>query len=248
MSVNNSVIIHLVRHAQGPHNVVEWGARFRDPFLTAEGLQQCARVQQRFSNILSGIISSPQRRTIQTALVCFPFAIGDGLQIYLLADLQEVGDAPVCVGMDIATIQNDFGPVVNVDYLDENWNQTPLALSFHPQDVMERARRARVAIREFARAVIDNGQGTYDNGSIHLAVVTHSLLIPFLTNELENITYFANAECRSYMFTDIRGTDDQATIVETQESIDRRPRPRPAPPTPAPRPAPAPAPAPEPGS
>ncbi|KAI1799240.1 histidine phosphatase superfamily [Daldinia bambusicola] len=217
-----SVIIHLTRHAQGPHNIVTWGSDIRDPFLTAEGLQQCARVQQTFQFALSGIISSPQRRAIQTALVCFAPAVGEGLQIDLLADLQEVGSAPVCTGMDIATIEDDFGAVVNTDYLEEDWYQTTSALSDNPDDIRERARRARVAIREYALHVLESDEGASAEGDIHIAVVTHSMLIPYLTDGVDKREYFDNAEWRAYVFTDIRGTDTEATIVETDHSLYRR--------------------------
>ncbi|OTB12036.1 hypothetical protein K445DRAFT_26072 [Daldinia sp. EC12] len=219
-----SVTIHIIRHAQGPHNVVREAYWTRDPFLTAEGMQQCARVQRSFPYTLTGIISSPQRRAIQTALISFAWSIGNGVIVDLMADLQEVGDAPCCVGMDIPTIENDFGPVVNTDHLDENWFKT--GLSSNPNDVAERARRARRAIREFAVGMLENEDGSTPKENLHIAVATHSLLIPHLTGDGRDHTgqvrYFANAEWRSYMFGDIYGTDNDAVLVETAESLQRR--------------------------
>lgn len=37
-------IIHLVRHAEGHHNVEENGEKIRDPFLTEKGKQQCQQL------------------------------------------------------------------------------------------------------------------------------------------------------------------------------------------------------------
>ncbi|KAI0130974.1 histidine phosphatase superfamily [Daldinia grandis] len=223
-----SVTIHIVRHAQGPHNVSREAVQFRDPYLTAEGLQQCAGVQKRFPFNIDLIISSPQRRAIQTALICFGKFVAAGLRIELLADLQEAGgNLPCNVGVDVATLEKEFGPVIITDSLDDNWHQT--GLSSDPAHLRERAQRARVDIREVALDMFQSPGSQSSSQDIHIAVVTHSIFIPYLTSDFSGgMNYYRNAEWRSYMFGDLKGTDNIAALVETDQSLQRRGATRPS--------------------
>ncbi|KAI0853896.1 histidine phosphatase superfamily [Daldinia vernicosa] len=225
-----SVTIHVIRHAQGPHNVTVQARMTPDPHLTAEGLQQCARVQQTFPFAIDAIISSPQRRTIQTALICFGSFVAGGLRPQLLADLQEPGNLPCNVGVDLKTLEQEYGPIINTDNLDDHWYRTTTALSSDPTQIAERAQRARRVIRERAVSMLQSVEGQPGNHDIHIAVVTHSIFIPFLTGDYSGGTrFFRNAEWRSYTFSDLKGTDDIAALVETDQSLQRRGATRPQP-------------------
>ena len=71
-------IIHFVRHAEGEHNINcnmirVFEQRYFDAKLTNRGIQQC----RAFSNEISPnnahlIVTSPMRRTMTTATLCFP--------------------------------------------------------------------------------------------------------------------------------------------------------------------------------
>ncbi|KAI1644134.1 histidine phosphatase superfamily [Daldinia loculata] len=216
-----SVTIHIVRHAQGPHNVSHDALMMRDPFLTAEGLQQCARVQQTFPFTIDAIISSPQRRAIQTALICFGQFVAGGIQVDLHADLQETGSIPCNVGVDVPTLEKEFGGTINTDNLDDNWHRT--GLYSDPTQLRARAMRVRRDIREYAVSMLEGIKNQPRNQDMHLAVVSHSIFIPFLTGDFSGgVNYFRNAEWRSYTFRDLRGTDENAALVETDQSLLRR--------------------------
>ncbi|KAI1659114.1 histidine phosphatase superfamily [Daldinia decipiens] len=224
------VTIHIVRHAQGPHNVLHEALTMRDPFLTAEGLQQCARVKQTFPFTIDAILSSPQRRAIQTGLICFGQFVAGGLRIDLHADLQETGNIPCNVGVDIPTLEKEFGAVINTDNLEDNWYRTGAGLSSDPAHLRARARQARNYIREYALSMLQSVEGQPGHQpDIHIAVVTHSIFIPFLTGDFSGgLNYFRNAEWRSYTFSDLEGTDKNAVLMETDQSLQRRGATRPS--------------------
>ncbi|KAI8959547.1 histidine phosphatase superfamily [Daldinia sp. FL1419] len=212
-----SLTVHIIRHAQASHNVDRKARDVLDTYLTTLGLQQCAQVQRSFPHPLHAIISSPQRRAIQTALLCFGPAVVRGLEIELLAELQEVGSHPACRGVGIGVLENEFGTVVNTDGLADNWEQT--GLSTDPKDVAERARYSRCYVREAGVWILDHTEEQH----VQIAVVTHSLLIPFITNDYsQGKKYFHNTEWRSYTFKDLRGKDNVAELQETEESLARR--------------------------
>jgi len=67
-------IIHVVRHAEGTHNV---NADYRseanlDARLTDLGIQQCEELAQRWDLNTNMVITSTMTRCVQTALLCFP--------------------------------------------------------------------------------------------------------------------------------------------------------------------------------
>jgi broad specificity phosphatase PhoE len=80
----NVKVIHVVRHAEGTHNVLE---NYGDPTnfdarLTPKGKEQCARLAQNVKETIPelvgnvediGVITSPMTRCVQTALYSFPW-------------------------------------------------------------------------------------------------------------------------------------------------------------------------------
>ena len=73
---SNSKIIHLVRHAQGTHNVENdyKAAEHTDAPLTKLGIKQCLTFSNEIARNLNNIeciITSPMTRAIQTAQYCF---------------------------------------------------------------------------------------------------------------------------------------------------------------------------------
>lgn len=72
-------LLHLVRHAQGEHNATK-DYTLPDPLLTKLGIEQSLALHRQTKETIQksadGIICSPLRRTMQTALVAFPELIG----------------------------------------------------------------------------------------------------------------------------------------------------------------------------
>ncbi|PNY28675.1 Phosphoglycerate mutase family protein, partial [Tolypocladium capitatum] len=60
--------IHLVRHAQGVHNLSVENEALRDPDLTPLGEQQCAALRASFPHHarITRLAASPLRRTLRT--------------------------------------------------------------------------------------------------------------------------------------------------------------------------------------
>ena len=84
--------IHLVRHAQGLHNLCAENTKIHDPDLTPLGKQQCAELQKKFPHHhgVDLIVSSPIRRTLYTALLSFEDDIKKKqLTIIAMPELQE---------------------------------------------------------------------------------------------------------------------------------------------------------------
>jgi hypothetical protein len=102
--------IHLIRHAQGFHNLtvsvfpssrsdlsdsVQHDYSLRDALLTPKGKQQCHTLKEAFPHhkTVDIVFASPLRRTIQTAALSFgPTLARKEVPFVLVPALQEVGD------------------------------------------------------------------------------------------------------------------------------------------------------------
>ncbi|PVH85674.1 hypothetical protein DL98DRAFT_373706, partial [Cadophora sp. DSE1049] len=101
------ITIHLVRHAEGPHNLRSIPEKERiamlDPGLTPYGISQSKLLAQRFHAMdkVTHILAFPLRRTLLTGLVAFKPAINRGIQVILVPDLRECGLGPCNTGSNI---------------------------------------------------------------------------------------------------------------------------------------------------
>jgi broad specificity phosphatase PhoE len=140
--------IHLVRHAQGLHNVDPSYTRFHDPLLTPRGKQQCAELQKNFPHhqVVDLIVSSPIRRTIYTALLGFKDDIKTkGLQIVALPELQETSDLPCDTGSEPLELANEFaGEPIDFSLVQPDWTNKKLPKwAFNDEAIEKRAQEAR---------------------------------------------------------------------------------------------------------
>ncbi|KAI9900681.1 hypothetical protein N3K66_004943 [Trichothecium roseum] len=241
--------IHLVRHAQGHHNVSVANEAMRDPDVTELGREQCARLRASFPHHarLSGLASSPLRRTVQTCLEAFgplspsttptssnpsdPSSTEEEeerkrrlLPIKLIDVLQEISSAPCDTGSAPEALTAEFGPGV-VDAgagVRQGWtDKTSGGSPFAPTlaKLVARGREARRALRDFV-AQDKDGDG-------HYAVTSHGGFLHFLTDDWHGIpsgsaTGWKNCEWRSYQFVNPAGDDEEARLAETPESWRRR--------------------------
>ncbi|OAA78971.1 phosphoglycerate mutase family protein [Akanthomyces lecanii RCEF 1005] len=215
--------IHLVRHAQGYHNLSVANETMRDPDLTPLGEQQCRDLRAAFPHHarLAHLVASPMRRTLYTCILAF----GDGpaapYPVAALDTLQELSDLPSDTGSSVAALADEFG-AAKVDLSrvrDGLWTDKMGDTPFEPtkEKIEARAREARRTLREMVGLDSD----------AHVVVVTHGAFLHFLTDEFQDIadgnaTSWKNCEYRSYQFVDASGQDDGAAIVETDESWQRR--------------------------
>ncbi|KAI1260149.1 phosphoglycerate mutase-like protein [Xylariaceae sp. FL1019] len=215
-------IIHLVRHAQGYHNLSLESQWIKDPDLTELGEQQCADLCKAFPyhDKITHLVASPIRRTLFTCKLSFAPAVESGKKILALPDAQEVSLYPCDVGSDVDTLKNEFGDLVDLHLVQSNWNIKSPESKYYPDPMKleARARDARLALQEIANKA---------DSDAHIVLVTHGGILHFLTEDWQGIaigrgTAWENTEYRSYQFVDKTGADPNATLEELPESRSRR--------------------------
>jgi broad specificity phosphatase PhoE len=140
--------IHLVRHAQGLHNLCTENTILPDPSLTPKGRQQCTELQKNFPHHrgVDLIVSSPIRRTLYTSLLSFHDDIKTkGLRIIALPELQETTALPCDTGSAPAELANEFaGEPIDFTLVQPGWNDKTAA-KWIPEEaaIAKRAQEAR---------------------------------------------------------------------------------------------------------
>ncbi|EKD17271.1 phosphoglycerate mutase [Drepanopeziza brunnea f. sp. 'multigermtubi' MB_m1] len=240
------VTIHLVRHAQGPHNLthlpIKMRVNFVDPGLTDLGLAQSTLLRSRFEpmNRITHILSSPMHRTLLTALVAFEPIIAKGLQIVALPELREYGIAPCSTGSDMSLLLASLYSKAKVsrdDCIDASmvpagWEQQHEGAD-RAEWLQTRKRRAQLVLEKLhalAVAATKAERGVWEGREVHqgrdveILVVTHSGLIIDLEQN-DDAPSYQNAEYRSYRYP----TRDEVEncgmpyykLIETRESKKR---------------------------
>lgn len=234
--------VHLVRHAQGFHNLRVENHSLRDPVLTDHGKDQCKTLSEVFPyhQQVTDIVASPLRRTIYTALLSFPEEVRSrGIPVRALPQVQETSDLPCDTGSDAEVLHKEFGSgewagVVDLQLVKEGWNDKSSGSKWAPEGdkIDARAREARVWVRDLAaqrakELVAQGAAKTEEEAEPHVVIVTHGGFLHYLTEDWEGHdgglgTGWKNTEFRSYTFADANGEDQNASIVETAESRKRR--------------------------
>lgn len=184
--------IHLVRHAQGLHNLCVENEAIRDPDLTPLGIRQCASLRASFPHHaqLTALVASSMRRTLYTCIKSFGrpeteagedgAGAGDIYPVIALDTLQEVSDAPSDTGSSAEKLAGEFGSdVVDLSRVRAGWTDKGEGSPFEPtlDKLAVRAREARKTLREIA-----------GEGDGHIAVVSHGAFLHFLTEDWHGIT------------------------------------------------------------
>ncbi|KAG9250437.1 histidine phosphatase superfamily [Emericellopsis atlantica] len=210
--------IHLVRHAQGYHNLSVENEVIRDPDLTELGLQQCKELREAFihHDKLTRLVASPLRRTVYTAIHAFG---EDKLYPITALDLlQEVSTSPCDTGSAKEKLDEEFGNKLEVRGVDPAWTDKTADSKFEPtlEKLTARALEVRRVLRDLA-----------GDGDDHIVATSHGGFLHFLTDDWFGIpsghaTGWNNCEYRSYQFVDPTGKDEDAALQETPESWRRR--------------------------
>ncbi|KAL2264650.1 hypothetical protein VTJ83DRAFT_7160 [Remersonia thermophila] len=116
--------LHLVRHAQGYHNLHPDNHVLPDPDLTPLGEEQCARLRRAFPyhDKVTHLVASPLRRTLKTCLLAFgdegehDGAAGKNKnnnkqkkKVLALPEIQEISPLPCDVGSPVEALAAEFG-------------------------------------------------------------------------------------------------------------------------------------------
>lgn len=230
--------IHLVRHAQGFHNLGFEFHSLRDPRLTELGQSQCAGLQsthfpESAQKSISLVTASPLSRTLETAYLTFAPALENGKcqpKIFAIPDAQETSDLPCDTGSDVDVLHGvvrDQKWPADLTLVKEGWNVKTLQNRYSPAGdaIKRRATDARVLLRQKARELHAAG-----DDAVEIVLVAHGAYMHYISDDWEDAaiypsTGWENCEHRTYHFeADFLndGADADAFFVETAESRTRR--------------------------
>lgn len=130
--------LHAIRHAEGIHNLAH-DKSILDPQLTQNGIQQSERLSQTFpyAQDVGLVITSPLRRTLETALVGFQQTLDQkyfntaedpgkgcpgGAQLLIEPDLQAHSARPCDTGSEQS--------ILRVEFPDLPWDEVAFDLDF----------------------------------------------------------------------------------------------------------------------
>lgn len=175
-------IIHLVRHAQGFHNLSTENEQLPDPDLTPLGLRQCEALNEKFKQQenITHLVASPIRRTLYTCLYSFPLAVQRGKVVTAQPDAQEVSLQPCDIGSEPEKLAAEFGSKVDFSLVKKGWNDKSPSSKYEPlpEKLDARARDVRLYLRELAKEHGDDAQ---------IVLVTHGGILHFLTEDWDGI-------------------------------------------------------------
>ncbi|KAI0554627.1 phosphoglycerate mutase-like protein [Xylaria curta] len=182
----------LVRHAQAEHNATK-DYFIHDPDLTELGREQCAELRKGLmedplAQQAELIITSPMRRTIQTALDTVDWLIEKGVKIQADAHWQENSAKPCDTGSAISKVAKEF-PSIDYSTVDPVWpdKTTPAGSEYH---------YTQAAILARGQAAL---QKLYERPEKVIIVVSHS---GFLRLGVTGCWFF-NADYRVFDFADM---------------------------------------------
>ncbi|KAK6435016.1 hypothetical protein LTR95_008799 [Oleoguttula sp. CCFEE 5521] len=210
-------ILHLVRHAEGWHNIADHGEDIHDPFLTPHGEEQCKNLREGFPyhDDIELLLASPMKRTIQTCRLAFKPVVDRGQQILLMPLAQESSRTQMDTGSTIGQIEEAFGDLVDIHRAAEvhpHWTKNVGRFGPDAEAQIGRARE----LRQFIRARPEKHVVLVSHGAF-----AHAITGNFTKDGKETTRMWENAECRTYTFDE--SSEDEAKIIETEDSKGRRP-------------------------
>ncbi|KAK3998313.1 histidine phosphatase superfamily [Cladorrhinum sp. PSN332] len=224
----NKTYVHLVRHAQGFHNLCVENHQLRDPDLTPLGESQCAALQKDFLHHekVTHLVASPMRRTIYTCLLSFKPVVERGVKVVALPDIQEVSPFPCDCGSEPEDLLKEFGGgaegKVDLGLVKEGWNDKGIGSEYAPEmrKLEVRAKRAREWFRDLGKDAEENDK------EVNIVAVTHGGFLHFLTEDWDGMdlnkgTGWSNCEWRSYEVVEEEGTGE-VRLKEVEQSWRRR--------------------------
>ncbi|KPI40169.1 uncharacterized protein AB675_11330 [Cyphellophora attinorum] len=248
-----SVTVHLIRHAQGFHNLGVEFHSLTDPRLTPLGQSQCLDLQKAHfpptsQRRISLIAASPLNRTLHTAFITFQPLLdsthpdhaeasqGSKLrkpEIFALPDAQETSDFPCDTGSapnTLAEVVKEQKWPVDLSLLNEQWTNKALGTRYSPNAnaIKARAKTARTWLREKAAELLQQ----YPDEDVQLVLVTHGGYLHYFTDDWEDATKglgtgWDNCETRAYVFENgivaPEGTDPDVD-ARLVETLDSRKR------------------------
>ncbi|KAJ5443912.1 phosphoglycerate mutase family protein-like protein [Penicillium daleae] len=214
-------ILYVIRHAQGEHNVND-SHHLRDALLTEIGKAQCRELQEKFSFLqdIEVILSSPLRRTIQTAAYTFaPELEKRQIPIVLVPKAQEISSLACDIGHDAeVTISEAPKLIANAAPL---WDASNL-------DTTLKGIYASTLPAVHQRAA-EMRNWIYNRPEKHIALVTHGGFLHYFTEDWTGYvkgkgTGYLNCEYRKLEFTD-DSNEKESHLRECGSTLEKQARP-----------------------
>ncbi|KAF4125538.1 Broad specificity phosphatase PhoE [Geosmithia morbida] len=207
-------IIHLVRHAQGYHNLSVENEQMHDPDLTPLGEEQCSALREAFGQEqhakVKCLVASPLRRTLHTCILGFAPRLSEGEEeeqqqqqqqqgqrgrvrvnpnlypVRALDILQEVSAEPCDTGSSTDRLAAEFGSRVDLTGVDDaDWTDKTSGSSRFEPTAEKLTARAKEARKVLRRIASEfGGEGVEE---VHIVVVTHGGFLHFLTDDWTGI-------------------------------------------------------------
>ncbi|KNG90675.1 hypothetical protein ANOM_001118 [Aspergillus nomiae NRRL 13137] len=195
--------IHLVRHAEGLHNVGREYWDLTDPPLTDKGGEQCRQLRDRFAfhSEVELIVSSPLCRAISSAAISFGpvFENQPSQNLILLPDLQEISDFPCDIGSEPEELMRKTANInipIDFSFVESSWNSKNGRYGPSIPAIQDRAQ----AVRRWLESRPER----------EIVVVSHGAFLHFLTEDWEDSFVeegqsFASpsSALKNYLHTDI---------------------------------------------
>lgn len=208
--------LHLVRHAEGTHNPGH-NTSILDPPLTEKGIEQCLKLCQDFpfKDSVGLVVTSPLRRTLQTARLGFQqtidekyYAQGSGVQngacLLLEPDVQAHSARPCDTGSEISILRSEF--------YDLPWEILDLDPIFPAKEGLYASDSESLKLRgaRIQRRLEHKFKELKDSGRPDIVVVTHG---GFLSSVIgQEKTEVGQAKWKTFMVT---FDEDSKIIVES---------------------------------
>ncbi|GAP83243.1 putative phosphoglycerate mutase [Rosellinia necatrix] len=200
----------LVRHAQAEHNPTQ-DYSLHDPSLTELGREQCVELRKGLmedplAQQAELIITSPMRRTIQTALDTVDWLVEKGVKIQADALWQENSAKPCDIGTVVSKVAQEF-PSIDYSTVDPVWpdKTSPAGSQYH---------YTKTAILARAQAAL---QKLYNRPEKVIIVVSHS---GFLRAGVTSCWFF-NADYRIF---DFAAMDSPGSLYRLEQHASTRER------------------------
>lgn len=196
MSATNIGIVHVIRHAEGVHNIGN-DKTIPDPELSTKGLQQAGELHDDFPHKenVGMILTSPLRRTLQTTVEGFSDIIDhaaflpgkstkgvkNGVPLVLDPDLQAHSARPCDTGSDIAALQGFFQEV-SLKKLDEDWHIKEGVYAPDEESLHKRAHHVRKRLVEQFSELAELGKDC-NNHRRDIVIVSHGGFLTLLMQD-----------------------------------------------------------------
>jgi broad specificity phosphatase PhoE len=223
MSTTNIGTIHVIRHAQGIHNIGN-DKTILDPELSLKGLQQARELHDTFpyKQNVGIILTSPLRRTLQTTIEGFSDIIDraaflhgksingieNGVPLVLDPDLQAHSARPCDTGTDIASLQ-EFFHEVSFGKLDKDWHIKEGVYASDEESLHKRARHVRRRLTEQFSELAKHSKDC-NNYRRDIVIVSHGGFLTLLMQDKG----FVVPEAKWKTFSVLLSPDDEITFEE----------------------------------